>query len=115
VDEIAALVAADDGRQVVYQNEGAFFSAFPERGYTLTLYVGSDERFAPAQFLVLSRVDGVGEGQLMIPNPGGERSASETFRGAALDAYLARVELDLSALDEVAVTHYGVPPAAAGE
>lgn len=111
IDELLAKVHQSSGAKGLYRVGIATAGFYPGHGYSLTLYVGGSARFAPARFLIVSRIDGVRTGELMIRvGPGGVRR----IQGAELDAYLRAARLDLAPL-EAAYRAYYAPRADLGK
>lgn len=114
-DDLDALVARlhTCDRDARFQPlSGGAVGVLGARGWTLTLYVGDTSRYAPATFLYLTRIDSVLQGELLADGPadgGGFRQ--QDLQGAALAEYLARADLDLTALDHVVSTRWGAPEA----
>lgn len=102
VDGLVALAARDTRGRSFYHHEKAALGVLGDRGWTLTLYVGDTRRFAPAVYLVLTRVDGHLRGELILDEvrPTGRIDQVE-LGPQALEAYLARATLDLRGLDQV--------------
>lgn len=96
INRLAAKVESLEPRQVFYRYKGASVGLYPSRGYSLTVYVGDTGRFAPAQFLILSRIDGKAQGELM--NTEGAAGVS-LLTGGRLEAYLKRCELDVTPIE----------------
>lgn len=70
------------------------------RGYVLTLYVGNRRSYAPAEYLIVTRVDDRRFGELMPPpDPSGAITASIPLSPAELDRYLDRTGLVLDDLE----------------
>jgi hypothetical protein len=100
LDGLVATITAVDGERRFFRHEAAVIGFHAHRGWTLTLYVGDTSRFAPADFLVLRRLDGVLDGELLTNGDAAQQSMRAVrLEGASLDAYLATCGLDLSGLD----------------
>lgn len=103
LDGLVAKVMADDGDANFFRHEQAVVGLFPGRGWTLTLFVGRTRRFAPAGYLVLTRIDGALRAELLSARFGRPGPIEEAALVAGpLEAYLARAALDLRGLDAAA-------------
>ncbi len=118
VEDLAAAVEASEGAHLRYRLPATlgglrpsqtFLGFFPGHGYALTAYVGADARFAPAQFLIVSRVDGAIRSELILPPLGpGHPSRGQDLRGPQAEAYLRRAGLSLEPIERVYRTYYAV-------
>lgn len=96
VDTLAELVIERPVGRVFYRYRGASLGLYGDHGYSLTVFVGRTERFAPAKFLIVSRLDGRLQAELL--NHHGVAGVAR-ISGARLDAYLKRCRLDLSGIE----------------
>lgn len=108
VDGVAEVaLQADDG--LFFRHEAAALGMLPGHGWTLTVYVKDTRRFAPASFLVVTRLGERLRGELILDEvgPGGEL-CSEPLEGAGLDRYLNRSLLDLRSIERTFQARYAV-------
>ncbi|MCO5166060.1 MAG: hypothetical protein M9894_06795 [Planctomycetes bacterium] len=109
VDAVAQVAArAEEG--LFFHHEAAALGMLPGHGWTLTVYVGDLRRFAPAKFLVVSKVDGRLRGEMILDGvtPGGAlRTAA--LEGTALDRYLNHAMLDLREVDRAFKAGFAAP------
>lgn len=96
LDRLVGVVSRAE-RGMFFHDGSAAIGFHIDRGWTLTIYVGDVARFAPADFLVLRRLDGRLDGELLVH--GRDAMIATALQGAALDAYLERSGLDLTGLD----------------
>src|SRR5690606_33466781 len=116
VEDLAAAVEANEGAHLLYRLPAGlgglrpsqtFLGFFPGRGYALTAYVGADARFTPAQFLIVSRVDGALRSELILPPLApGQPSRGQDLRGPRAEAYLRRTGLSLEPIERVYQAYY---------
>lgn len=96
LEDVSAAALADGGRLRSYQRGQAALNLLPGRGWTLVLHVGRAPRFVPTRYVVLARVDGQLELELMR---GAGVEGTTTLGGAAIGDYLARTGIDLDPVD----------------
>ncbi len=112
LEVLAALVRGDDGRQKFYRSDSAAVGFHPGVGFTLSVYVGGDAAFRPAEHLVLVSLRGALHADLIEPlgaAPG--QLAQARLDGPSLGAYLTRTGLDLGPIERVYADLFGAAAA----
>jgi hypothetical protein len=107
LDHLTARVRDDATGARFFRADSAAVGLLPGHGWTATLWVGDQRGLAPADFLVLTRMDGALTGELLLDGPGGGHMGSIVLRGPELAAYLDRGGLAVGGLDAACLARLG--------
>lgn len=108
LEVLAGLVREEGGQRLFYRSDSAAVGFHRGEGFTLTVYVGGDQAFHPAEHLVLADLRGAPRLDLIALDRGAIGPVSETrLTGPAVRDYLARTGLDVGPIARVYADLYG--------